>query len=243
MATPLADAIRDNYQQVLEQIARAADRAGRSADSVRVVVVTKTQPVETVRAAHEAGVTDIGENYAEEAVEKRQTLGETTGLRWHMIGHVQSRKAALVAAHFDVVHSLDSIKLARRLDRFAGEAGRVLPVLMECNVSGEGAKFGYPAWDHSQWKALVAESEALLRLPNLSLRGLMTMPPYAQAAEDSRPFFRRLVDLRGYLREHVAGSQWAELSMGTSADFAVAVEHGATLVRVGTAILGPRSTA
>lgn len=243
MLTDQADGIRVRHQQVLAQVAQAAERAGRAAHAVRVVVVTKTHPIETVQAALQAGVTDIGENYADEAAEKMRVLGETAGVRWHMIGHVQSRKAELVARHFDLMHSLDSLKLAGRLDRFAGQAGRVLPALLECNVSGEASKSGYPAWDEGHWPPLVAEAEAILRLPHLSLRGLMTMPPYSDEAEHSRPFFRRLVQLREYLRERLSVGDWIELSMGTSADFTVAVEEGATLVRVGTAILGPRENA
>ena len=238
----LVDGIRERYLRVIDQIGTAAQAAGRAPDSIRLVVVTKTHPLETVRAALEAGVRDLGENYAEEAVAKINAIGppETTGVRWHMIGHVQSRKAGLVAAHFDMLHALDSLKLARRLDRFAGEAGRKLPVLLEVNLSGEESKFGYPAWDQSQWPALLPELEQLVPLLNLEIRGLMTMPPFAETDEASRPFFRRMRSLQAYLDQHFPQVMWRELSMGTSADFVVAVEEGATLVRVGTAILGSR---
>jgi PLP dependent protein len=238
----LVNEIRERYLRVIDQIGTAAQAAGRTTDAVRLVVVTKTHPIETVRAALEAGVRDLGENYAEEALAKIQALGPVNGEgpRWHMIGHVQSRKADLVAAHFDMLHALDSLKLARRLDRFAGQAGRKLPVLLEVNLSGEESKFGYPAWDQSQWPALLAELEQLVPLLNLEIRGLMTMPPFAALAEASRPFFRRMRSLQAYLDQHFPQVMWKELSMGTSADFAVAVEEGATLVRVGTAILGSR---
>jgi PLP dependent protein len=204
------------------------------------VVVTKTHPVEIVRAALEAGIRDFGENYAEEALEKIQALGAVDGLRWHMIGHVQSRKADLVAKNFDYMHSLDSLKLAARLERFAAEAGRKLPVLLECNVGGEASKFGYAASTPAQWEALRAEAEQILQFSHLEIRGLMTMPPLYTGGELTRPYFDRLRGLRDFLAQHLPQAQWQALSMGTSADFAVAVEAGATLVRVGTAILGAR---
>jgi pyridoxal phosphate enzyme (YggS family) len=233
-------ALRARYEQVLEKIAGAARKAGRSPDSVRLVVVTKTHPLETVYAALEAGFRDLGENYAEEAVEKIQSVGAVDGLRWHMIGHVQSRKADLVAQNFDFMHSLDSLKLANRLERFAAEAGRILPVLLECNVGGEESKFGYPAWEPAQWQALRAEAQQIAQLPHLEIRGLMTMPPLDEDEEITRPFFRKLRELREDLAKQVPQAKWEELSMGTSADFMAAIEEGATFVRVGTAILGAR---
>lgn len=232
--------IRTRYDQVRQRIDEAARKAGRSPDSVRLVVVTKTHPLETVRAALEAGICDLGENYAEEAVEKIQAIGTVEGLCWHMIGHVQSRKADLVAQNFNFMHSLDSLKLASRLERFAAEAGRVLPVLLECNVGGEESKFGYPAFEQAEWEALCAEAQQIAQLPHLEIRGLMTMPPLYDDAEKTRPFFQKLRELRDYLSKQVPQAKWDELSMGTSADFTAAVEEGATLVRVGTAILGAR---
>ena len=235
-----ASTVRTRYDQVREKIDAAACKAGRSPDSVRLVVVTKTHPLETVRAALEAGIRDLGENYAEEAVEKIQAIGAVEGLCWHMIGHVQSRKADLVAQNFNFMHSLDSLKLASRLERFAAEAGRILPVLLECNVGGEESKFGYPAFEQAQWDALRAEAQQIVQLPHLEIRGLMTMPPLYDDAEKTRPFFRKLRELRDYLAKQIPQGKWDELSMGTSVDFPAAVEEGATLVRVGTAILGAR---
>lgn len=240
MTQASVSALRVRYEQVRAEIDAAAQRAGRSPDAVRLVVVTKTHPLETVQAALEAGIRDLGENYAEEAVEKIQAIGQLEGLRWHMIGHVQSRKADLVAQNFDLMHSLDSLKLASRLERFAAEAGRVLPVLLECNLSGEASKFGYPAFEAAQWQALVSEARQIADLPHLQIRGLMTMPPLFDQAEITRPFFRRLRELRDTLSKQIPSAGWDELSMGTSADYRAAVEEGATLVRVGTAILGAR---
>jgi pyridoxal phosphate enzyme (YggS family) len=218
----------------------AARRAGRDPESVRLVVVTKTHPVETVWAAIEAGAKVLGENYAEEAVAKMNAIGQAE-VEWHMIGHVQSRKAKLVAENFGMMHSLDSLKLARRLDNFAAEAGRVLPILLEFNVGGEASKSGWEAGDESRWEGLLPEVETILSLGHLETRGLMTMPPLGEQAEASRAYFVRLRRLQDFLRGHFPQSRWDELSMGTSLDFTVAIEEGATLVRVGTSILGPRS--
>jgi PLP dependent protein len=240
LPAPQPQDIRERYERILEQITGAALRVGRSPDSVRVVVVTKTQPIETLRAALQAGITEIGENYAEEAVEKMSALGESPRVNWHMIGHVQSRKAGLVAKHFSLLHSLDNLKLAARLDRAALEEKRILPVLIECNVSGEASKFGFSGWDRSHWADLLEQVQQIVQLPGLSLRGLMTMPPFVEDAEQSRPYFQRLRALRDYLQQQIPHATLDEFSMGTSADFACAVEEGATLVRIGTAIVGPR---
>jgi pyridoxal phosphate enzyme (YggS family) len=236
----LAALIRENHQRVLSQIAEAAHKSSRDPDDIRLVVVTKTQPIEIVQAAIEAGVRIFGENYPEEGVKKIQSLHEQSGVEWHMIGHVQSRKARLVADHFALLHSLDSLKLARRLDRFAAETGRVLPALLEFNVGGEESKSGWDASDESRWNALLPEIAELLDLPNLPIRGLMTMPPLGTDSEESRRFFLRLRLLRDHLASQFPQADWRELSMGTSTDFEVAVEEGATLVRIGTAIVGAR---
>lgn len=236
----LVASIRENYQRVMAQIADAAQRSNRAAEAVSLVVVTKTQPLEIVQAAIDAGIHIFGENYPEEGAMKIQSLPAQSGVEWHMIGHVQSRKARLVADHFALLHSLDSLKLARRIDRFAAESNRVLPALLEFNVGGEESKSGWDASDESRWDALLPEISELLELPNLRIRGLMTMPPLGTDPEESRRFFLRLRLLRDHLASQLPQADWHELSMGTSMDFEVAVEEGATLVRVGTAIVGAR---
>lgn len=236
----LVSTIREKYQHTLEQIARAARKSNRNPNEVRLVVVTKSQPLEVIQAAVEAGVQILGENYPEEAVTKIQALTSQTGVEWHMIGHVQSRKARLVADHFALLHSLDSLKLARRLDRFAAEGGHVFPVLLEFNVGGEKSKAGWEASNESQWEALFPEISSILGMPNLRVQGLMTMPPLETAPEDSRRYFQRLRGLRDRLASQFPETGWRELSMGTSTDYPIAVEEGATLVRVGTAIVGAR---
>jgi len=236
----LIDIIRENYHYTLDQIAHSARISGRSPDEIRLVVVTKSQPLEVVKAAIEAGIRILGENYPEEGVTKIQSLPPQSGVEWHMIGHVQSRKAKLVADHFELLHSLDSLKLARRLDRFAAERGRVLPVLLEFNVGGEETKSGWDASNDSLWDIFLPDVQSILDLPNLRVHGLMTMPPLEVEPDDSRRFFQRLRLLRDHLASTFPQPDWHELSMGTSADYIVAVEEGATLVRVGTAIVGAR---
>ena len=237
----LMNSIRERYLGTLDVIASAAKRSGRGADAVRLVVVTKSQPVDVVRAAVEAGAGILGENYAEEGVTKIQSLRDFSAVEWHMIGHVQSRKAALIAQNFNFMHSLDSLKLAKKLDRFCGEFGRTLPVLLEFNVGGEASKGGWEASDETRWAELSGEISEVFALPNLRVRGLMSMPPLGESAEFSRPYFQKIRRLQEHLVSQFRGVDLAELSMGTSSDYEVAVEEGATFVRVGTAIVGPRN--
>jgi pyridoxal phosphate enzyme (YggS family) len=239
MDAALLSAIQERFQHVLGQIAEATARAGREAGTVHLVVVTKSQPLEVVRAAIAAGATILGENYAEEAAAKINALPETA-VEWHMIGHVQSRKADIVAGHFSMLHSLDSVKLAGRLERSCSEQGRTLPVLLEVNISGEESKYGFQAWDERHWPELDPSIEQIMAFPHLHLRGLMTMPPYCTDPEQARPYFQRLRRLQVSWRERLPQADWTELSMGTSTDFVAAIEEGATFVRVGQAILGPR---
>jgi pyridoxal phosphate enzyme (YggS family) len=236
----LVASIREKYQFTLDQIANAARKSDRDPKEIRLVVVTKSQPMEIAQAAIEAGARVLGENYPEEGVAKIQSLAGQSGVEWHMIGHVQSRKARLVADHFALLHSLDSRKLAQRLDRFAAERDRVLPVLLEFNVGGEESKSGWDASDESKWDALFPDISSILDLHNLQVHGLMTMPPLETDPQEARRFFQRLRSLRNHLASQFPQADWHELSMGTSADYTVAVEEGATLVRVGTAIVGAR---
>lgn len=235
----LSDAIRERYLHILERIADAERRAGRVPGSTRLVVVTKSQPLEVVEAAIEAGAAILGENYPEEAVGKMDAL-RSAGVEWHMIGHVQSRKADLIPGRFALMHSLDSLKLANRLDRCAAQAGCKLPVLLEFNVGGEESKSGWSAADESNWQGVFPELDMVLKLGNLVVRGLMTMPPLFEDPERARPYFQRLRRLRDALSKTFPAADWSELSMGTSGDFEAAIEEGATFVRVGTAIVGAR---
>ena len=236
----LVKSIRERYESTLDKISSSVKKAGRNPESVKLVVVTKAQPVEVARAAIEAGAKILGENYAEEGVTKIQSLTGFSAVEWHMIGHVQSRKAQVVAENFNFNHSLDSLKLAKRLDRFCSEAKRILPVLLEFNVGGEESKSGWNAFDENCWSELLADVNEVMALPNLQIRGLMTMPPIGETAEFSRPFFQKLKRLQEFLLGQFPQVDFLELSMGTSLDYEVAIEEGATFVRVGTAIVGER---
>ncbi len=239
-AEQIKSIIANNYEKIKERIADACYRVERSPQEITLIVVTKGHSLERILCAIELGMRRFGENYAEEGAQKIETFKSYSGLEWHMIGHIQSRKAGIVVRHYDMIHSLDSLKLGQRLDRFAGEIGKTIPVLLECNVSGEETKYGFPAWERGLWDSLVIEIGKITQLPNLAIRGLMTMAPYYQNAEDARPVFRKLVTLQHFLKEHFPDISWKELSMGMSSDFEVAIEEGATIVRIGQAILGER---
>jgi len=231
--------ILENYLEIKRRIAFAAEAAGRDPAGIKVVVVTKGHPPEAVQEAFEAGARIFGENYIEEGVAKLQSL-QLPGVDWHMIGHVQSRKARQVCQYFDSLHSLDSEKLARRLDGFCADYDRRLPVFLECNVSGEASKFGLPAWNEQDWESLVPTIRSITGCLKLHVRGLMTMAPYSLDPEDSRPYFQKLRELSQFLKRSIPDSRFDELSMGMSGDFEIAITEGATIIRIGTAILGPR---
>lgn len=226
-----------NLAEVRQKMDAAASQAGRAVSDVRLVAVTKGHPAEAIQALLDLGVTDIGESYLTEAREKQDALPAASQLEWHMIGHVQSRKAREVAEHFSIVHSLDNLKLAERLHRFAQEAGRVLPVLLECNVSGEITKQG---WDcHQDAGEFFADAQVIAGLPGLELRGLMSMAPITARLAEARPYFERTRQLRDTLAERL-NMALPDLSMGMSNDYEAAILEGATMVRIGEGLIGPR---
>ena len=229
--------IAANIARVQGQIALAAERAGRDPAEVTVVAVAKTRTPDEIRAAWRAGVRHIGENRVEEAEAKRPQL-DLEGVTWHMVGHLQSRKAGRAIDCFDLIQSVDSVKLARRLDRLLAEEGRTLPVLLEVNVSGEASKYGFSLANRGVLEQAVSE---IVSLPNLRVEGLMTVAFIAQDAEEVRPVFARLCALRDELAHAFPQCAWTHLSMGMTDDFGVAVEEGATIVRIGRAIFGPRA--
>ena len=232
--------ISENLDRVRERIHLAARSVGSDGDQVRLIVVTKGHPFEIVEQAIEAGATDLGENYVEESLPKIARVNPESGIKWHMIGHVQSRKAKPVSENFDWVQTVDSLKLARRLDRFAKENERHIPFLLECNVSGEETKFGWTAWNELEWDKLAEEISPILELENLALKGLMTMAPFFDEPEKAQPYFKRLRELRDFMAQKYPGHEWGKLSMGMSGDYEAAIREGATMVRIGTAILGER---
>ena len=233
--------IAENLHHITDRIDVAASSVGRSSEQIRLVVVTKGHPVEIVQQVIEAGVKDIGENYVEESLPKINATDQVDGLEWHMIGHVQSRKARRVCENFNWVQTIDSLRLATRLDRFAGELEKRIPVLLECNVSGEETKFGWPAWNELEWGDLAQEIAPIMEMRNLNVLGLMTMPPYTTDPEQARPYFIHLRKLRDFFATKFPDKDWFELSMGMSADYEVAIQEGATIIRIGTAIVGPRT--
>jgi hypothetical protein len=232
-----------NVEIVKGRITLAARRAGRDPSDIRLVAVAKTHPAEVVLEAAAAGLTDFGENRIEEAAPKMNLVARPD-LRWHMIGHVQSRKAREVArAGFVLVHSVDSLKLAERLSHAAAEAGRVQPILLECNVSGEATKSGLEAaGGPADWERLLPTFAAILELPGVRVQGLMTLAPIVAVSEAARPYFARLRELRDFLAANLMAEPgaWRTLSMGMTDDFEAAIAEGATLVRVGRAIFGER---
>ncbi|MGD9497938.1 MAG: YggS family pyridoxal phosphate-dependent enzyme [Armatimonadota bacterium] len=226
--------IAENLRCVQERIAGAAERVGRDPAEIVLVTVTKTRGIDEIRAAIEAGARDLGENYAQEMVAKAEALAEHD-VRWHAIGHLQTNKVRALAGLVSLIHSVDSERLAAEIDRRAAAAGRQIPVLLQTNVSGEQSKFGVAPSE------VFGLAQKLVGLEHCRLVGLMTMPPYCEEAETNRPHFVALRELRDELVERgIPAQSLRHLSMGMTCDFEVAVEEGATLVRVGTAIFGPR---
>jgi pyridoxal phosphate enzyme (YggS family) len=223
--------ISENLERVREQITQGAARAGRSENEIELVAISKTHPAERIREAVEAGQTLFGESRVQEARAKIPEL--PSNLRWHFVGHLQKNKIRHALPLFELFHGVDSLTLAQEINRIAVEEGGQPRVLLEVNVAGEGSKFGFTA------KAVRAEMELLLELPRLSIEGLMCIPPLVDEAESSRKYFVQLRELRDSLEKEFA-LRLPHLSMGMTQDFWIAVEEGATLVRVGTAIFGER---
>jgi hypothetical protein len=226
--------IRENVARVEAAIAAACRRSGRRREDVRLVAVSKTHPPEAIRAAFAAGLRDFGENRVQEAKAKRPELADLA-ITWHLVGHLQSNKAGAARELFQCVHSLDSGRLAEKLAREASPGGERLPVLIEVNLGGETSKTGVRTAEVLDLAAQVG------RLATLELRGLMVIPPLFADPDRVRPYFRQLRELaREIASRNLPGVSMRELSMGMSHDYEVAIEEGATIVRVGTAIFGPR---
>jgi PLP dependent protein len=234
--------IRDNLTRVENDINNAAKKSGRPADKVKLIVVSKGQPVDKMKFAVAAGVRIFGENYPEETAEKISAgVDVFNAVEWHMIGHLQSRKVPVIVQHFSYIHSLDSFSLAEKLNKKLAEAQKEIKALLEVNVSGEESKYGFAAWDETAWPLLVEETKKIMSLPAIKLCGLMTMPPFFDDPEKARPYFQKAKMLHDYLQEQLGQKDFLELSMGTSGDYQVAVEEGATFVRIGQAIMGQRN--
>lgn len=222
-----------NYQKIRARMNEAAAKCGRTPNEIKILGASKAQSVEAIRAALDAGVTLIGENYVQEAEDKKKQIADST--EWHMIGHLQRNKAKRALEIFDVIESLDGFKLAQALDQEGARRGKRVRVFVEVNLSGEENKSGVAK---RQTPALFEE---LAKLSHLRVEGLMTVPPFRENLEEVRPYFCQLRELRDQLNDLLLPNvQLAELSMGMSNDYPVAIEEGATIVRIGTALFGPR---
>jgi PLP dependent protein len=230
--------LKARLELINQRIAAACERTGRRTSEVTLVAVSKTVAVDRIREAIEAGVQTLGESRVQEAAAKiaeLQPLSAERKVQWHLIGHLQSNKARRAVELFDAVHSVDDLKLAERLDHAAADSGKRLPIFIEVNIGGEESKSGVAPG------AVLPFCEQIGKLQRLELKGLMAVPPFSDNPEDSRPFFRNLRRLRDEARRTgVAGERFNDLSMGMSGDFEIAIEEGATFVRVGSAIFGAR---
>jgi hypothetical protein len=226
--------LADNLENVHQRIRTACERAGRDPASIMLLAVSKTHPPETIKAAADCGQIFFGENKVQEAKAKIPLCPGK--LHWHFIGHLQSNKCRDAVELFEMIQSVDSLSLAQEINKRAEQAARRIPILIEVNAAGEASKFGY------QPERLLADLKQLNALPRMEIHGLMTVPPWSPEAEDARLHFRRLRELK-QRAEQVLGAPLPHLSMGMSGDFEIAIEEGATMVRVGTALFGPRAKA
>jgi pyridoxal phosphate enzyme (YggS family) len=223
-----------NLEGVRQKIAAACARAGCDPSSVTLVTVTKGHTSDEVRAAADLGLTLFGENRVQEAKVK---IGQCPGrLQWHLIGHLQSNKCRDAVHFFSMIQSVDSLALAQEINKWAEKSAKTMPILLEINVAGESSKFGYPP------EKVLSELKEINALPKIEIHGLMTVAPWTPEPEKIRPVFQRLRELKGEC-EQILGAPLPHLSMGMSGDFEVAVEEGATIIRLGTAVMGPRKSA
>ncbi|MBL7991901.1 MAG: YggS family pyridoxal phosphate-dependent enzyme [Candidatus Kapabacteria bacterium] len=231
----LAQDLRTRYQAILGSAHEAAIAAGRLPNTVRVLAVSKTQPIETIHAALEAEITAFGENYAQEFRDKASRLtSDALIAEWHFIGHLQTNKVKMIAPYVSCIHSVDSARLAQEISKAASALGKTIDVLLQVNTSGEESKSGCEPHE------IYALAEAALKEPNIRVRGLMTIAAFSDDAEFVRPMFRSLRSLRDELRTRFPEASFDELSMGMSGDYAAAIQEGSTMIRVGTAIFGER---
>jgi len=240
--------ITTQVEQIQQRIVNAAQRAGRNPQEITLVAVSKTYPIEAIRLAYQAGLRHFGENRMEEALQKMAAwVNEAEPLQWHFIGHLQRRQAESdLGQQFSLLHSVDSLKLAERLDRLSQRDNQpAVNILLECNVSGEASKFGFDlaTWQQhpTQLNHFLREVRQIAALDKIVLKGLMTMAPYSDDPETARPIFHSLALLQKTLQAELPTVHWQQLSMGMTDDFEVAIEEGATLVRIGRAIFGERS--
>ena len=233
--------ILSNYKKVSDDVFSTCNLYNRNPADVKLIVVTKGHSSKKIESVITAGARYLGENYPEETIEKKNFLTNLPeDLEWHMIGHLQSRKSLMVIDNFKIMHSLDSVKLAERLNRQLWNQDKNLEVLLQFNVGGEVSKYGWDASEERNWDSLILEVEKILGCKNLKVRGLMTMPPYLENEKDARMNFSKLRRLGEFFSKKISNLRIDEYSMGTSHDFKMAIAEGSTMIRIGTAILGQR---
>ena len=226
--------VKENYLNVKNEIKTIAENCGRNPHDILLVAVSKKHTCEIINKGIAAGIEILGENYIQEATDKIELIGNKT-VSWHFIGHLQSNKAKYAVKYFDLIHSVDTIKLAREINKQAKKINKIQNILMQINISGEESKSG------ADEKDAIILAEQISRLPNINLQGLMGMPPFYNDPEKARPYFSALFNIKEAINnEHIQGVNLLHLSMGMSGDFQTAIEEGSTMVRVGTAIFGPR---
>ena len=240
MTTKIELTVRVNYLHLKDEIAKATIQCGRELSEISAVLVAKYQPAQKINAAIDAGACHFAENYPEKLIPKLPEIKESSLIKWHMIGHIQSRKTNIVMDHFDYVHSIDSLKIAQRLQRRGEETGRSQIVLVEVNLGQEETKNGYRVGNSEEYDIFISDILEISKLSMLSIRGLMTMPPITNDGEESRKYFIGLRRLLEKVNSENLNLQLTELSMGTSQDFRIAIEEGATMLRIGTLVFGER---
>lgn len=233
--------IQANLAEIRQIISQAALKSGRTAEDITILAITKHQELEVMVAAYNCGLKNFGESYLQEALEKMEDFAEVDDIRWDMVGHVQSRKAKDVAAHFHTLHSLDSLKLARLLSANRSADMPALEVFLEVNLGNEETKSGLPIESEQDLAGLTKLAEEVQQLAGLKLVGLMGMPPLFDDPEKSRPYFQKLKQTQEFLNKQNVTFELKQISAGTSHDFAVAIEEGATILRLGEVLLGPRN--
>lgn len=236
----MEESIQSRFLNIKERISQSCHSAGRMTDDVSLVVVTKGRTAEEIMEVVKAGAVILGENYPEETIEKIQLIDKRVNPVWHMIGHLQSRKIKLMYPYFKMIHSVDSIELAKKLDTFYKVNDEKCSILLELNIAGEETKFGFSASSTRNKNELLGTIEELLSFENLRLNGLMTMPPYAIQKRQNATYYDQCRQMMELIQKKFSLKEFNQISMGTSADFETAIECGATIIRVGEAIMGKR---
>ncbi len=233
--------IASNFEMISGIIQSASERIGRSNKDIKLIAVSKKQPLEKILFAQQLGINNFGENYPEETLKKIDCLqSDADSLSWHMIGHLQSRKAKIVALHFSCIHSIDSVHVAAVLNDELEKNNRTINGLIELNLSGEDTKTGFPAWSPELLDQTINDIQSIILFHRIRMIGLMTMPPLSENAEESRPMYKKLREIMIHISKIYPTQNWIELSMGTSFDYEVAIEEGATMIRIGQGLFGQR---